>query len=108
MYMTSLSVDMYGIAHRELRTYAALCLQRNTHSLRSNAINDEGSLRAFAVPVAANPDIALVALQGVDLSAYVDVLGLSDELHDNCTILEHVQAQRIARQRVKSAKGGTR
>jgi hypothetical protein len=64
--------------------------------------------RAFAESIAANPDIALVDLQGVDLSPYVDLLGVSDELHGNCAILEHVQAQRIAQQRVKSAKGGTR
>jgi hypothetical protein len=62
----------------------------------------------FAESIAANPDIALVDLQGVDLSPYVDVLGVSDELHGNTVILEHVQAQRIAQQRVKSAKGGTR
>jgi hypothetical protein len=33
---------------------------------------------------------------------------VSDELRDDGTILAHVQAQRIAQQRVKSAKGGTR
>jgi hypothetical protein len=55
-----------------------------------------------------NPDIALVDLRGVDLSPYVDVVGVSDELQDNHAILAHVQAQRIAQQRVKSAKGGTR
>jgi hypothetical protein len=56
----------------------------------------------------ANPDIALIYLEGVDLSPNVDVLGVSDELWDNRAILAHVQAQRIAQQRVKSAKGGTR
>jgi hypothetical protein len=55
-----------------------------------------------------NPDIALVDLQGVDLSPYVDVLGVTDELQVNRAILAHVQAQRIAQRRVKSAKGGTR
>jgi hypothetical protein len=58
--------------------------------------------------IAANPDIALFDLQGVDLSPYLDVLSVSDELQDNRAILAHVQAQRIAQQRVKSAKGGTR
>jgi hypothetical protein len=62
----------------------------------------------FVESIAANPDIALVDLQGVDLSPYVDVLGVSDALHGNSAILAHVQAQRIAQQRVKSAKGGTR
>jgi hypothetical protein len=58
--------------------------------------------------IAGNPDIALVDLEGVDLSPYVDVLGVSDELQDNRAILAHVQAQRIAQQRVKSARGGRR
>jgi hypothetical protein len=58
--------------------------------------------------IAANLDIALVDLQGVDLSPYVDLLGVSDELRGNRAILAHVQAQRIAQQRVKSAKGGAR
>jgi hypothetical protein len=69
-------------------------------------VRNEG--RAFAESIAANPDIALIDLQGVDLSPYVDVLGVSDELRDNRAILAHVQAQRIAQQRVKSAKGGAR
>jgi hypothetical protein len=55
-----------------------------------------------------NPDIALIDLEGVYLSPYVDVLGVSDELRDNHAILAHAQAQRIAQQGVKSAKGGTR
>jgi hypothetical protein len=70
----------------------------------------------FAESIAGNPDIALVDREGVDLSPYVDVHGVSDELQDNSAILAHVQAQRIAhvqaqriaQQRVKSAKGGTR
>jgi hypothetical protein len=86
----------------------ALTSHRSTYSLTRSTINDEGIQRAFAESIAANPDIALVDLLGVDLSPYVDVLGVSDELHGNCTILERVQAQRIAQQRVKSAKGGTR
>jgi hypothetical protein len=86
----------------------ALSSQRSSCSLIGTAIHDEGTQRAFAESIAANPDIALVDLQGVDLSPYVDVLGVSDKLHGNCVILEHVQAQRIAQQRVKSAKGGTR
>jgi rRNA maturation protein Rpf1 len=80
-----------------------LLSQRSTYSLSATAIKDEGTVRAFAVCIAANPDKALVDLQGVDLSPHVDVLGVSDELRGNCVILEHVQAQRIA-QRVKSAK----
>jgi hypothetical protein len=95
-------------AHRELYTCTALSSQRSTYSLAGNYCGDEGTQRAFTESIAANPDIALVDLQGVDLSPYVDVLGVSDELHGNCVILEHVQAQRIAQQRVKSAKGGTR
>jgi hypothetical protein len=97
---------MYGIAHRELRTCAALFSQRSTYSLSGIAIHNEG--RAFAESIAANPDIALVDLQGVDLSPYGDVFGVSDELRGNRAILAHVQAQRIAQQRVKSAKGGIR
>jgi hypothetical protein len=99
---------MYGIAHRELHTRAALSSQRSTYSLIGTTIRDEGTQRAFAESVASNPDIALVDLQGVDLSPYVDVLGVSDELRGNRAILTHVQAQRIAQQQVKSAKGGTR
>jgi hypothetical protein len=80
----------------------------STYSLDELIIDNEGPARAFAESIAANPDIALVDLQGVDLSPHVDVLGVSDELRDNRAILAHVQAQRIAQQRVKSAKGGTR
>jgi hypothetical protein len=98
---------VYGIAPRELYTCAALSSQRSTYSLR-NTIGGEGAQRAFAESIAANSDIALVDLQGVDLSPYVDVLGVSGELRGNRAILAHVQAQRIAQQRVKSAKGGTR
>jgi hypothetical protein len=91
---------------RELHTFAALSSQRSTYSLRELGIHNAG--RAFAESIAVNPDIALVDLKGVDLSPYVDVLGVSDELRDNCAILAHVQAQRVAHQGVKSAKGGTR
>jgi hypothetical protein len=76
------------------------------YSLEGNYILYKG--RAFAESIAANPDIALVDLEGVDLSPYVDVLGVSDELRGNRAILAHVKGQRIAQQRVKSAKGGTR
>jgi hypothetical protein len=100
---------VYGIAHRELYTYAALFSQGSTYSLDEvGMIYNKGIQRAFAESIAANPDIALIDLQGVDLSPYVDVLGVPDELRDNRAILAHVQAQRIAQQRVKSAKGGTR
>jgi hypothetical protein len=99
---------MYGIAHREPYTCAALSSQRSTYSLNAIAIRDEGTQRAFAESIAANSDIALVDLQGIDLSPYVDVLGVSDELRDNRAILAYVRAQRIAQQRVKSAKGGAR
>jgi hypothetical protein len=98
---------VYGIAHHELHTCAALSSQRSTYSLGA-VIRDEGTQRAFAESIAANTDAALIDLQGVDLSPYVDVLGVSDKLRDNRAILAHVQAQRIAQQRVKSAKGGTR
>jgi hypothetical protein len=97
---------MYGIAHRELHTCAALYSHRSTYSLGGFGTRNQG--RAFAESIAANPDIALVRLEGVDLSPYVDVLGVPDKLRDNRAILEHVQAQRIAQQRVKSAKGGVR
>jgi hypothetical protein len=97
---------MYGIVHRELHTCAVLCSQRSTHSLYESSTHYDG--RAFAESIAANSDIALVDLEGVDLSPYVDVLGVSDELQGNRAILAHVQVQRIAQQRVKSAKGGTR
>jgi hypothetical protein len=99
---------VYGIAHRELHICAALSSQRSTYSLEENVISGEGIQRAFAESIAGNSDIALVDLQGVDLSPYVDVLCVPDELRDNRTILAHVQAQRIAQHRVKSAKGGTR
>jgi hypothetical protein len=64
--------------------------------------------RVFVKSIATNPDIALIVFEGVDLSPYVDALGVSDELRGNSAILAHVQEQRIAQQRVKSAKGGTR
>jgi hypothetical protein len=103
-------VDMHVyvsvVVHREVHTCAALSSQRSTYSLSGAGIYNER--RAFAESIAANPDIALVDLKGVDLSPYVDVLGVSDELRDNRAILAHVQVQRIAQQRVKSAKGGTR
>jgi hypothetical protein len=83
------------------------CLVLTTkYSLSGNDDCNEG--RAFAESIAANPDIALVDLQGVDLSPYVDMVSVSDELKGNRAILAHVQAQRIAQQRVKSAKGGAR
>jgi hypothetical protein len=91
---------VYGIAHRDLHTCAALSSQCSTYSLRATAIRDEGAQRAFAESIAANPDIALVDLQGFDLSPYVDVLGVSDKHRDNDIILAH--------RRVKSARGGTR
>jgi hypothetical protein len=65
---------MYGIGHRELHTCAALSSQRSTYSLGEYVISDEGTQRAFAESIAANPDIALVDFEGVDLSPYVDVL----------------------------------
>jgi hypothetical protein len=76
------------------------------YSIRETAIRDEG--RAFAESIAANPEISLVDLEGVDLSPYVDLLGMSDELQGNRAILAHVQVRRIPQLRVKSAKGGTR
>jgi hypothetical protein len=97
---------MHGIVHREQHTFATLSSQRSTYSLSESGPRYKG--RAFAESIAANSDIALVDLQGVDLSPYVDVLGVSDEFWDNRAILAHVQAQRIAHQRVKSAKGGSR
>jgi hypothetical protein len=97
---------MYGIVHRELHTCAVLSSHRSTYSLSESGTRYEG--RAFAESIAANSDIALVDLQGVDLSPYMDVLGVPNKLRDNRAILAHVQAQRIAHQRVKSAKGGSR
>jgi hypothetical protein len=99
-------VVVYGIAHCELYTCAVLSSQRSTYSLDGIGIYNEG--RAFAESIAANSYIALVDLEGVDLSPYVDVLGVPGELWGNSAILAHVQAQRIAQQRVKSAKGGVR
>jgi hypothetical protein len=108
LYLACLYARVYGIEHLELHTCAALSSQRSTYSLGEDAISDEETQRAFAESIAANSDIALVNLEGVDLSLYVDVLGVLDELQDNRAILARVQAQRIAQQRVKSAKGGTR
>jgi hypothetical protein len=71
---------VYGIAPRELHTCAVLPSQQSTYSLRLNTIRDEGTQRVFAVSIAANPDIILVDLEGVDLSPYVDVLGVSGEV----------------------------
>jgi hypothetical protein len=83
-----------------------LSLQRSICSLSNTGIYNKG--RVFAESIAANSDIALVDLEGVDLSPYVDVLNVQNELEDNRAILAHVHAQRIAQQRVKSAKGGSR
>jgi hypothetical protein len=102
------STRLCGIAHHELHTCATLSSQRSTYSLREDTTHDEGTQRAFAESIAANPDVGLIGLKGVDLSPYADVLGVSDELQDNRAILEYLQAQQIAQQRVKSAKGGTR
>jgi hypothetical protein len=96
------------IVDRELHTCAALSSQQSTYSLGGNGILYEGTQRAFAESIARNPDIALVDLYGFGLSPYVEVLGVSGELRGNHAILARVQAQRIAQQRVKSAKGGTR
>jgi hypothetical protein len=97
---------MYGTVHRELHTCAAFSSQRSTYRLDEIGTRYEG--REFAESIAANSDIVLVDLQGVDLSPYVDALGVSNKLRNNRAILAHVQAQRIAQQCVKSAKGGTR
>jgi hypothetical protein len=77
---------VYGIAHRELHTCAALSSQRSTYTLGEDA-SDEGTQQAFAESIAANTDIALVDLQGVDLSPCVDVLSVPDELRGNRAIL---------------------
>jgi hypothetical protein len=61
-------------------------------------MRDEGTQRAFAESVAANPYIALVDLEGVDLSPYVGVLGVT--VRSSCTYKRN--------ERVKSATGGTR
>jgi hypothetical protein len=64
---------VYGIAHRELHTCAALSSQRSTYTLGEDA-SEEGTQQAFAESIAANRDIALVDLQG---SPCVDVLSVS-------------------------------
>jgi hypothetical protein len=56
--------------------------------------------------IAANPDSALVDIGGVDLSPYVATLGVPSYITNTRDILAHVQAQRLARRRVKSARGG--
>jgi hypothetical protein len=66
-------------------------------------------MQHIAKSIAANPDSALVDIEGFDLYLYADVLGvLGDIRDDNRTILARVQAQRSARRRVKSARGGTK
>jgi hypothetical protein len=95
------------IAHHELHICAALSSQRSTYSL-GVATRNERTHRAFAESIAANTDVGLIDLKGVTLFPFVDVLGVSDKVRDNRAILAHVRAQRIAQQRVKSAKGGTR
>jgi hypothetical protein len=54
---------VYGIAHHELHTCAALSSQRRTYSLSGTAIRNEGTQRVFAESIAANPDIALLDLE---------------------------------------------
>jgi hypothetical protein len=90
---------MYVIA------YAALFSQRCTYSIDGIGVIIDG--RAFAESIASNPDIALVDIQEVDLSPFVDVLGVPDEIRGNREILTYVRAKRIAHRQVKSARGGT-
>jgi hypothetical protein len=84
--MTSLSVGVYGIAHRELYTCAALSSHWSTYSLDEIGIHNEGTQRAFAESIAANP---LFDLQRVDLSPYMNVLGVSDGLRGNQATYKH-------------------
>jgi hypothetical protein len=84
---------------------AALFLQRCTYSIyASDAIIDG---RAFAESIESNPDITLVDIEGVDLSPFVDMLGVPDEIRGTREILAYVRAKRIAHRQVKSARGGT-
>jgi hypothetical protein len=83
-------------------------LRTCSYSLTGHPKLDEATQRAFAEAIFANEDSALIGLQGIDLSLYVDVLGVSDGFEGNRAILAQVQAQRITQQRVKSARGGTR
>jgi hypothetical protein len=73
---------VHGVAHRELH-----------NSLGGTAIRDEGTERAFAGLIAANPDVVLIDLQGVDLSPYVDVLDVLDKLRDNSVMLAHKESR---------------
>jgi hypothetical protein len=70
------------------------CIVLLTHacaySLDYNFIRDDGTHQEFAESVAANPDSALADLKGVDLSPYVHVLGVPDDLRGNHAILAHV------------------
>jgi hypothetical protein len=58
--------------------------------------------RVFADSIASNPESALVNIYGVNL------FGMSGEIRGNRAILSHVQAQQLARRRVKSARGGAK
>jgi hypothetical protein len=85
-----------------------LLIHTYTYSLDYNFIHDDGTHREFAESIAANPDSALIDLEGVELSPYVDMLGAPDELRDNHAILALIQVQRIAQRRVKSPRAGTK
>jgi hypothetical protein len=87
---------------------ASSSLRTCAYSLAEDFTLDDATKRAFAEAISANQHSALINLQGVDLSLFADVLDVSDGFRNNSAILAHVKAQRIARQRVKSARGGTK
>jgi hypothetical protein len=84
---------------------ATLFSQRCIYSIHASDVIIDG--RAFAESIASNPDIALVDIEGVDLSPFVDVLGVPDGIRGTREILAYVRAKRIAHRQVKSARGGT-
>jgi hypothetical protein len=60
-----------------------LSSQRSTYTLGEDA-SDEGTQQAFADSIAANTDIALVDLQGVDLKLFLQPAG---KIYYVCAIL---------------------
>jgi hypothetical protein len=66
--------------------------------------------RSIAEAIAANECISLVNVLGFELSEYLDMLGIPDEMsaQGNVSILAHIRKRHLLNRHVKSARGGAR
>jgi hypothetical protein len=78
------------------------------YSITYNPIGDSGR-RQLVDAIMANEDSAMIELYGLQLADYCDVTDFPEQLQEqgNERILEHIRQRRL-RDRVKSARGGTR